>query len=97
MYWAEIAEARINSYRGFRFLGIYLNDPATIIKRQTMAKHILMRLNKLLVGTPVNVPEDVIPMSLESLEETINAKLGEHTTKASHSVNATSATDMVED
>lgn len=34
VYWAEIAEARICSYRGHRFLGIYLNDPATIIKRQ---------------------------------------------------------------
>ena len=97
VYWAEITEARICSYRGFRFLGIYLNDPATIIKRQTMAKRILMRLNHLLVGTPVNVPENVIPMGLKSLEETINAKLGEYVANAGHNMNATSATDIGND
>lgn len=61
-----------------------------------MIKRILMCLNQLLVGTPVNVPGDVIPVSLESLEETINAKLGEYGGNSGYS-NATSVTDIGDD
>ncbi len=65
--WDEIAEVGINELLGQRSLGIVPVDIEGVLARQNALKRCLMKMNTGLLDAPFNIPEAVLPMSLETL------------------------------
>ena len=74
--WSEIAEVRIYTFMNQRFLGIIPTNLEEVLHRQSALKRGLMRLNKGLVETPFNIPENVLPVKLEEIVREIDARRG---------------------
>ena len=79
--WDEIKD--VTTYNlGFRFVGITLNDPATVYRRLGLKDSWLLRLNGLVVPlyklvrirvAPINIPQEYLPLSADELLAQINA------------------------
>ena len=72
--WPEISEVKIYSFMNQRVLGISLKNPRTVLDRQNSFKRFLMKINRGLVGTMVNIPPNILPIDLEHLLDEINTR-----------------------
>ena len=72
--WSEIAEVRISSFMGQRFLSIVPNNLEEILQRQNITKRWLMKANRGLVDSPFNVPETTLTLKLEEVLSLIDAR-----------------------
>ncbi len=72
--WSEIAEVKISSFMGQRFLSIVPNNPEEILQRQSIIKRWLMTANRGLVDSPFNVPETALTLKLEEVLSLIDAR-----------------------
>ncbi len=72
--WSEIAELKIISYMGQRFLSIVPNNLEEILQRQSILKRWLMKANRGLVDSPFNVPEITLTLKLEEVLSLIDAR-----------------------
>jgi hypothetical protein len=72
--WSEIAEVKITSYMGQRFLSIVPNNLEEILQRQSILKRWLMKANRGLVDSPFNVPEIALTLKLEEILSLIDAR-----------------------
>ncbi len=72
--WSEIAEVKISSYMGQRFLSIVPNNLEEILQRQSILKRWLMKVNRGLVDSPFNVPETTLPLKLEEVLSLIDTR-----------------------
>lgn len=72
--WTEISEVKIYSFMNQKVLGVSLKDPGIILDRQSSFKRILMKINRGLVGTMVNIPTSILPIELEQLLNEIDTR-----------------------
>lgn len=78
--WSEIADVRIEEYGGYggnRFLAIFLKNPEIVMKRQSLWRRVLTKVNVFFTGIPpaIVISENLVGMSLEQL-------IGEITSRA---------------
>jgi hypothetical protein len=57
-----------------RFLAINLKDPDGFLQRQSFFKAMWMKANMGMVGTPVTIVPNTLPLTLEELLEAIRRK-----------------------
>jgi hypothetical protein len=67
VYWSEIASAEVCKYGLMRHLRIYLRDPETVLERQPAWKRAVFRSGMALGSSPVEIPETLLPMSVDEL------------------------------
>jgi hypothetical protein len=72
--WQEIKEVRAFTFMDQKLLGIFVIDPETVIRRQSILKRQILRVNSALVGTPVSIPLSMLSTKLEELESLIHAR-----------------------
>jgi hypothetical protein len=65
--WEEIAEIFPYELMGQRMLGIVPIDEEAIINRQSPIKRVLARMNKGLSAATFNIPQSVLPISIDEL------------------------------
>lgn len=65
--WHEIVAIRRGSYLGQAMLQIEVADPQAVISRARPWSRPAMRANNRMVGTPVNIPQNVLPMTADQL------------------------------
>lgn len=70
--WHEIAEIKILSFMSQRFLGIVPVNLESVLARTSFWRRLFLRMNRQLVHAPINIPESVLPMSVDELLEKIN-------------------------
>lgn len=74
LHWEEIDSIFISSIRRQRFLAIRLKAPELFLSRQSAMKAAAMRMNIKLVGAPVNISANTLPLKLEELMAVIQQK-----------------------
>lgn len=65
--WEEIDSMYVSSINRQKFLSIRLKDPERFLSQQGGMKARLMRANVKLVGAPVNISANILPVKLEEL------------------------------
>ncbi len=69
--WEEIAEIFVYSVVGQKTLGIVPLDWPALLARQPRYKQALMNANAGVAGAPINIPQAILPMPIEELQEKI--------------------------
>jgi hypothetical protein len=72
--WDEISGIFMVSIRNQRFLAISLKNADAFLGRQSGLKAKMMKANVRLVGAPVNIPANTLPISLEELIQKIQQR-----------------------
>jgi hypothetical protein len=65
--WTEIQDIKLHRFKGQKFIGLELHDTDQFLARQSGLKKYVMRMNKGLVQSPVNISQSGISMPLEQL------------------------------
>ncbi|HEV8641720.1 MAG TPA: STM3941 family protein [Methylomirabilota bacterium] len=65
--WNDVREVVIHRFMRQRFLGIVPASMDTLLARRSPAWRWLLRVNYGLTRAPINIPERLLPMSLEEL------------------------------
>jgi hypothetical protein len=78
--WTEISEVYIYEYMGQRMIGIIVNDPKAVMARQPAFKRFMARMNSDLVGTPFNIPQTTVPVSVDEILARIEERRTAHRT-----------------
>lgn len=71
--WEEIAEIFVYSLMGQKMLGIVPLDWPALLARQPRYKQALMNANAGVAEAPINIPQAILPMPVEELQEQILA------------------------
>lgn len=87
--WEDIKEVKIydfevkNQYGECKqkFLGIVPKDFNKLIESKKWVKNKFLRLNQNYVGAPINIPQNIIKISLEDLEKEIKKRLRSYNKK----------------
>src|SRR5262245_45572372 len=69
--WEEIKEIYVHEYLGQRMLGIVPKDAAAVIARQPSIKRIMAKINNGLGGSPFNIAQVSLPISVDELLQKI--------------------------
>lgn len=69
--WQEIAELIPYSFMGQQFLGIVPVNVDEILARQSCIKRMVVKMNQALVQAPFNIPQNILPISIDELMYTI--------------------------
>lgn len=75
--WSEISRIGIEVYEKSRFLTVFPEDPASVMKRQSLLGRMATRFNASFMGRPqaIVISEDMVGMSLEALMEEITSRM----------------------
>ncbi|MDQ4077415.1 MAG: hypothetical protein M3220_14360 [Chloroflexota bacterium] len=65
--WEEIADVFSYDFMGQRMLGITLVNEEIVIGRQPRIKRVMVRMNRGLGAAPFNIPQSVLPISVDEL------------------------------
>jgi hypothetical protein len=72
--WDEISGVFVGRVHRQRFLAIEVKDVEALLSRQSWVKARIMKMNVSLTGTVVNIPANVLPISLEELIQNMRQK-----------------------
>jgi hypothetical protein len=72
--WDEISGVFVGRVHRQRFLAIDVKDVEGLLSRQSWLKARIMKMNVSLTGTVVNIPANVLPISLEELIQNMQQK-----------------------
>ncbi|HEU4433081.1 MAG TPA: STM3941 family protein [Pyrinomonadaceae bacterium] len=65
--WEEIADIFAYDFMGQRMLGIIPVDEKVVLARQSGLKRVMARMNKGIAPAPFNIPQNVLPISVDEL------------------------------
>ena len=69
--WEEITDVYLYEFMGQRMLGIVIQDGDALIERQPHIRRVIAKINRSLVGSPINISQVSLPISIEELLERI--------------------------
>jgi hypothetical protein len=70
--WSDILGAEITLIEKQKYLHIYLKNPEAYVKKASIARRLMMRVNSLFGGSPISIPQLIMPESLEDIFFKIN-------------------------
>lgn len=74
--WPDITDVATLSFGAQRMLSIRLTDPESVLSRASGLRRLALRTNVKLMGTPVNIPQTMLPIPVKQLEAEIRRSLG---------------------
>ncbi len=82
--WNEIQLAVATSVGRQRNLSIELKNPETVVERASGLKRLALRANMKMQGTPVHIPQILLPLRVTELESEIDRTLWGESADGSH-------------
>ncbi len=73
--WDEIEGSGVYEISNQKMLEIVVKDPQAVISRQPWYKRYIMHINKGIWNAPFNIPQAAMPVPVEEVSQTINARL----------------------
>lgn len=74
--WDEIDYVKPYEYSGQSMLGIFPKDLDALLARQTAWRRSLMKMGLGMGAAPVNIPQAILPMTVEELAEILHSRHG---------------------
>ena len=65
--WEEIADVFAYDFMGQRMLGIIPVNEGVVLRRQSRFKRVMAKMNKGIAPAPFNIPQSVLPISVDEL------------------------------
>src|SRR5215216_2393472 len=65
--WEEIADVFAYDFMGQRMLGIIPVNEEVVLRRQSRLKKVMAKMNKGIAPAPFNIPQNVLPISVDEL------------------------------
>jgi hypothetical protein len=65
--WEEIAHVFAYDFMGQRMLGIIPMNEEVVLRRQSRLKRVMAKMNKGIAPAPFNIPQSVLPISVDEL------------------------------
>ena len=65
--WEEIADVFAYDFMGQRMLGIIPVHEEVVLRRQSRLKRVMAKMNKGIAPAPFNIPQTVLPISVDEL------------------------------
>jgi len=65
--WEEIADVIAYDFMGQRMLGIIPVNEEVVLRRQSRFKKVMAKMNKGIAPAPFNIPQSVLPISVDEL------------------------------
>jgi hypothetical protein len=76
--WEEIAEVFAYDFMGQRMLGIIPVNEAVVLRRQSRLKRVMAKMNKGIAPAPFNIPQTVLPISVDELLDKVEERRRNH-------------------
>jgi hypothetical protein len=70
--WSDILGAEITQIEKQKYLHIYLKNPEAYVKKASIARRLMMKVNLLFGGSPISIAQSIMSESLEDILFKIN-------------------------
>ena len=79
--WSEIDDIKVIHFMGKPMIAIFPVSAEAILARQPIFRRWVQSINAKMVGTPITIPSQLLPMKVEELLQLIEAHRREHVSR----------------